>query len=236
MIGRGGDGEGRGSEGEPESPAGKKPKKSAPRAILELVAIAAVALLAALGITAYGVKAYRIPSGSMEPTLLVGDRVIANRLGMEINGPYVGEIAVFHPPAGAKNEQCGASPGSHVTPGRAACDQTNTKTEPGIQFIKRVVAGPGDEIYISEGHVYRKPAGKSNFVREKDPYIAPCSNPVSFACNFHTAIKIPAGHWFMMGDNRGGSDDSRYWGPVPTSWFIGGALMRYWPPHRIGSL
>jgi signal peptidase I len=55
-------------------------------------------------------------------------------------------------------------------------------------------------------------------------------------CNFLTPIKIPAGRWFMMGDNRGESDDSRFWGPVPTSWIIGGAFLTYWPPDRIGTL
>jgi signal peptidase I len=50
------------------------------------------------------------------------------------------------------------------------------------------------------------------------------------------AITVPAGHWFMMGDNRGESDDSRFWGPVPTGWIIGGAFATYWPPDRIGTL
>ncbi len=88
------------------------------------------------------------------------------------------------------------------------------------------------EIYIKEGHVYRKAAGKSTFVREKDSYIRECGS--SPECNFPTPIKIPAGHWFMMGDNRGESDDSRFWGPVPTGWIIGEAFATYWPPDRIG--
>ena len=57
---------------------------------------------------------------------------------------------------------------------------------------------------------------------------------ISPECNFPTPIKIPAGHWFMMGDNRGESDDSRFWGPVPTGWIIGEAFATYWPPDRIG--
>ncbi|HTC73490.1 MAG TPA: signal peptidase I, partial [Solirubrobacteraceae bacterium] len=88
------------------------------------------------------------------------------------------------------------------------------------------------EIYIKEGHVYRKAAGTSQFVREQDSYIRECG--VSPECNFPTPIKIPAGHWFMMGDNRGESDDSRFWGPVPTGWVIGQAVATYWPPDRIG--
>ena len=69
-------------------------------------------------------------------------------------------------------------------------------------------------------------------MREKDSYIRACG--ASPECNFPTPIKIPAGHWFMMGDNRGESDDSRFWGPVPTGWIIGEAFATYWPPDRIG--
>jgi signal peptidase I len=49
-------------------------------------------------------------------------------------------------------------------------------------------------------------------------------------------ITIPKGYFFMMGDNRGASDDSRYWGPVPKSWIVGEAFFTYWPPDRIGTL
>jgi signal peptidase I len=55
-------------------------------------------------------------------------------------------------------------------------------------------------------------------------------------CSFPTPIKVPPGHWFMMGDNRGESDDSRFWGPVPRSWIIGDAFATYWPIDRIGFL
>jgi signal peptidase I len=116
--------------------------------------------------------------------------------------------------------------------GGAACSTPVPREDSGTNFIKRVVAGPGDEIYIKEGHVYRKAAGKSTFVREHDSYIRECG--VSPECNFPDPIKIPAGHWFMMGDNRGESDDSRFWGPVPTGWIIGAAIATYWPPDRIG--
>ena len=200
---------------------------------IELVVIVVVALGLALGIQAFLVKPYRIPSGSMEPTLRVEQRVLVNRIGMAINGPHVGEIAVFHPPQGAKQQMCG--PVAHlVTPGGPACDAPIPREDTGENFIKRVVAGPGDEIYIREGHVYRKAAGQKSFVREHDPYINPCDGALE--CNFSVPIKIPPDHWFMMGDNRGESDDSRFWGPVPTGWFIGGAFATYWPPDRVGFL
>ncbi len=213
-------------------PAGKR-SKSAVGSIVELLVIIAVALGLALGIQALIVKPYRIPSGSMEPTLSVGQRVLVNRIGMNFGNPHVGEIAVFHPPEGAEQQECGPAPGHTVKLGGAACAQPLPQKS-SVNFIKRVVAAPGDEIYIREGHVYRKPVGKSQFVVEKDSYIRPCG--ASPECNFPTPIKIPAGHWFMMGDNRGESDDSRFWGPVPTGWIIGKAFATYWPPKRVGIL
>ncbi len=208
---------------------GRKRPKSTLNSIIELVVIVAVALGLALGIQQWIIKPYRIPSGSMEPTLEVGQRVLVNRIGMHFSDPHVGEIAVFHPPEGAEQEQCGV-----VHPAQAPCPAPVPHEDSGINFIKRVVAGPGDEIKIQQGHVYRKAAGTSTFVREKDSYIRQCTG--SEPCDFPTPIKIPAGHWFMMGDNRGESDDSRFWGPVPTGWIIGGAIATYWPPDRIGIL
>jgi signal peptidase I len=69
-------------------------------------------------------------------------------------------------------------------------------------------------------------------VREQDSYIKACG--VSQECNLPTPIRIPAGHWFMMGDNRGDSDDSRFWGPIPESWMVGDVFFTYWPPDRLG--
>ena len=203
-----------------------KGSKSTASSIIELVVIILVALGLALGIQAWVVKPYRIPSGSMEPTLDVGQRVLVDRIGTNFGKPHVGEIAVFHPPEGATEEECGSS--ARINPGGAACDQPVAKEDGGTNFIKRIVAGPGDTIKIVEGHVIR------NGKRESDSYIRPC--PGVSECNFPVPIKIPAGHWFMMGDNRGDSDDSRFWGPVPTGWIIGGAVATYWPIDRIGIL
>jgi signal peptidase I len=201
-------------------------EKSAGGSLLELVVIVAVALGLALGIQAFLVKPYRIPSESMVPTLDVGQRVLVNRLSNRFEDPKVGEVIVFHPPVGSDTDTCG-------DPNRQdgqACDKP-TRAKASVNFIKRVVAGPGDTIYIRHGHVYR------NGKREKDPYIArTCEGNTGRGCNFTTPIKIPANHWFMMGDNRGESDDSRYWGPVPRQWIIGGAFATYWPPKRIGLL
>ena len=214
---------------------GRKRSKSIRSSTIEFVVIVAVALGLALGVQALVVKPYKVPSGSMEPTLKIGQRILVNRLGVDFSGPYVGEIAVFHPPVGAERALCGPIPHT-VTARGAPCDQPVGKENTSVNFIKRVVAGPGDEIYISEGHAYRKAAGTKNFVEEKDSYIAPCEPGSLPECNFPKPIKVPPGDWFMMGDNRGHSDDSRFWGPVPNSWIIGGAFATYWPPDRIGIL
>jgi signal peptidase I len=220
---------GGGDAGSPNSAGaktGKKRPKSTANTIIELAVIIAVALGLALGIQAYIIKPYRIPSGSMLPTLSIGQRVLVNRIGMDFSDPHVGEIAVFHPPKDAEQEVCGPSP-HEIKLGAAACSQPEP-AHSGVNFIKRIVAGPGDVISILEGHVIR------NGKRESDSYTKPCGS--SPECNFPTPIKIPPGHWFMMGDNRGESDDSRFWGPVPTGWIIGGAIATYWPPDRIGIL
>ena len=97
-----------------------------------------------------------------------------------------------------------------------------------VNFIKRVVAGPGDELSIEDGHVIL------NGKRQKEPFTEPCGG--GEGCTFSGTVTIPAGHYFMMGDNRGSSDDSRFWGPVPRDWIIGGAFATYWPPKRVGLL
>jgi signal peptidase I len=190
------------------------------RAVFELALTIAVAIGLALAIQAWAVKPYKIPSSSMEPTLNEGQRILVDRLFFS---PHVGQIVVFHPPSGAESEQCG-----RPHPASAPCDWPQP-SESKQTFVKRIVAGPGDVIKIEDGHVIR------NGRRERDSYIAPCSAQEP-NCSYSAAIRIPKGMWFMMGDNRGVSDDSRYWGPVPTSWLIGNAFFTYWPPDRIGTL
>jgi signal peptidase I len=194
------------------------------KSLLELVLTVAIAIGLALLIQAFIVKPYRIPSGSMEPTLHIDQRILANRL---TTSPSVGDIVVFHPPAGA-TEGDGVCANQNQGPGHPqACDQATTQ-EASTTFIKRVVGVPGDRIQIQDGHVIR------NGVREKDSYIDQCGGAP--ACNFPKAIVVPSGEYFMMGDNRGESDDSRFWGPVPSKWIIGVAFFTYWPPDRIGFL
>jgi signal peptidase I len=190
------------------------------KALFELALTVAVAVGLAFAVEAVAVKPYQIPSPSMEPTLTEGQHVLVDRLFFT---PSVGQIIVFHPPAGADAEQCGRS-----HPPSSPCDWPD-RSESDQTFIKRIVAGPGDVIRIRNGHVIR------NGVPESDGYTRPCASGQT-SCTFATPIRIPAGKWFVMGDNRGSSDDSRFWGPVPAGWIIGDAFLTYWPPDRVGSL
>jgi signal peptidase I len=202
--------------------------KSLRRSLAELVAIVAIALGLALAIEAFVVKAYRIPSGSMLPTLHINQRVLVDRLGAHFYTPHIGDIVVFHPP---NNYSSCSDPGEGqdgLGDGKASpCDVAATKAG-SVTFIKRVVGLPGDHLTIRDGQVIR------DGVVEKDPYAVPCGG--LDACTFPQGITVPRGTYYMMGDNRPDSEDSRYWGPVPRKWIIGKAVFTYWPPDRVGTL
>jgi signal peptidase I len=178
----------------------------------------------ALLIQAFVVKPYQIPSGSMIPTLEVGQRVLVDRVSYHLSDPDIGDIVVFHPPAGAENETCGANPSTYDR-GRQPCPK-ETPERSDENFIKRIVAGPGDTLRIENGHPV------VNGEKAREDFIKPCAG--GNGCNLPEEITIPPDHYFMMGDNRGTSDDSRFWGPVPRDWIIGQAFFTYWPPDRIG--
>jgi signal peptidase I len=205
-----------------------KTRKSAAGSIVELVVIVAVALGLVLVIEALLVKPYRIPSASMEPTLGINQRILVDRVGVPFGSPKIGDIVVFHPPVDYStcadpsegSDQAGHSAGK-------ACDVTQPRPS-SVTFVKRVVGLPGDHLSIVNGHVIRN--GKP----ERDPYIIQCSGDP--ACNFPRTIVVPRGDYYMMGDNRPDSEDSRFWGPVPKRWLIGKAFFSYWPPDRIGFL
>jgi signal peptidase I len=205
-----------------------KQKKSRAGSVLELAGILVLAFVLAFLIQAFVVKPYRIPSGSMEPTLAIGQRILVDRLGMDFGSPQIGDVMVFHPPADyseCADPNQGESADGVLEP--QACD-TAQKKESAITFVKRVVGLPGDHLQIINGHVIR------NGKREPDSYISPCDDDP--ACNFRETIIVPKGDYYMMGDNRPDSEDSRFWGPVPKRWLIGKAILTYWPLDRIGTL
>lgn len=222
--------------------------------IAETVVIVVAALVFAFLIQLLLVKPYKIPSPSMVPTLSEGQRVLVNRIEGRFGTPERGDVVVFHPPPGADEMVCGVEVGSPYGPDNTVYQgmpslqdmpaQTNGSYMPcpvansGAQkqaFIKRVIGMPGDRLKIIKGHAY------INGKELNEPYINKqdsCDDPSTFTltCTFSREITIPAGEYFMMGDNRNNSDDSRFWGPVPKKNIVGEAFATYWPPNRIGGL
>jgi signal peptidase I len=193
------------------------------RSFLELPLIIAVALGMALAIQALLVKPFRIPSKSMEPTLAVEQRVLVDRVSFRFSEPELGDIVVFHPPLGSqRGQQCGVK-----HPLDQACPEP-TEEPADTNFIKRVVGAPGDELKVIDGQVY------VNGEPLDEPYVR--ASATCGICNLPKEITVPPGHFFMMGDNRGASADSREWGPIPEEWIVGNAFFTYWPPARIGGL
>lgn len=195
--------------------------------IFELALVVALALFLAFSVQAYAVKPYRIPSASMEPTLKVGDRILVNRISRRLGSePSVGQIVVFRPPRGADSSppRCGvAGEGDGTdTPCSRPTPESSSQT-----FVKRVVGVSGDRISVRNGHVVR------NGRVQAEPYARACGDGP--ACNLSRSVIVPDGFVYLMGDNRGASLDSRFWGPVPISWVIGEATVIYWPPGHAGT-
>jgi signal peptidase I len=198
--------------GEGEHPSARRPGAAGGgrRALVEWATILAVAVIAALIIRTFVFQAFFIPSQSMEPTIWPGDRVLVNKLAHDLGPVHTGEIIVFRRPP------------------------RDTSTDDDL--IKRVIAGPGEKIYVANCRVYVDghqlsqtylPAGWENPSSE---YCTVWDAPGML--NLPDPYTVPAGHYFVMGDNRKDSDDSRYWGPVPESYIVGVAFVRVWPLSR----
>jgi signal peptidase I len=175
--------------------------------------VAAVAIV--LAIKAWVVNPYRIPSPSMEPTLhcarptagcegRFSDRVLANRFIYRFTDPERGDEVVFETPPGAA-EEC----------------------PPGGTFVKRIIGLPGEtvQIRLERGIPYVYVDGE----RLDEPYLEDDRRGTAEPSTYD----VPEGHYFVMGDNRAQSCDSREWGSVPEENLIGPVFMVYWPPNRI---
>lgn len=183
----------------------EKPKKSV---FLEYIQVIAVAFVLVFGfMRPFVVEAFKIPSASMEDTLLIGDRILVakfiygikipftNTRILDFNKPKIGDIFVFMPPPTAGKNQ---------------------------NFIKRIVGVPGDTIEIRNGDLYRNGAlvtGETYVKRYLDSPQSP---------QFMPKVTVPENHVFAMGDNRDRSSDSRVWGFVPYDNIKGQAFLVYW--------
>lgn len=185
-------------------------KKSVFREYLEA---AAIAVLLALFIRSFIVQAFKIPSGSMEPTLLIGDHILVNKFLYGIRVPFTQKILFPLKDPGREDVIVFIYP----------VDKTK-------DFIKRVIGLPGDKIEVVDGkiHINGKPYD------DKYGYYADTaakgSNPGG---NYHYGpVTVPENQLFVMGDNRDHSYDSRFWGFVPAESVKGKAFIIYWSwPH-----
>ncbi len=170
------------------------------------------AFLIAMVVRTFVVQAFKIPTGSMEPTLhgatWGGDKILVNKFIYWLHPPERGDIVVFS------------------TKGIEGLDS-------GKDYVKRLVGLPGDEIEIIDGHIYL------NGKRLERPDIF--NQPKYFNTDFEQGpygrtgekIKVPADHYYVLGDNSANSRDSRYWGFVPKKCLKGRAMVIYWPPSRV---
>lgn len=158
-----------------------------------------IALAAAVLLRIFVVSAYRVNSGSMEDTLMTGDYIFVNKLAYDYGtNPTAGDIIVFKYP-----------------------------NNPEKDFIKRIVAGPGQTVEIVDKTVYvdGQVSPIAETMKNIDKRILP--GDLSFRDNF-VPYKVPDGYYFVLGDNRDDSQDSRFWGSVPVENIRGKALFVYW--------
>jgi signal peptidase I len=184
-------------------------KKSTVREYFESIVIA---VILALFVRTWAVQAFKIPTGSMENNLLIGDHLLVNKFVfgptasspetrfLPVREPRRGDIVVFKYP-----------------------------DEPERDFIKRVIGLPGETLELRNKKVYvnGQPLAES-YVH----FLEPASNSqevTSFDVRErYGPVRVPDGQYFVMGDNRDNSQDSRYWGFLPRSYIKGRALMIYW--------
>ena len=187
------------------TPAARTAPPSRRRVLAEWAFSLALALLLAFGIRTFAFQAFSIPTTSMVPTLDVHDRILVQKAFVNWHQLREGDIVVFtHPP----RDHC---------PGPAGTD-----------LVKRIIALPGQTIYSAGGILY------VDGTRLSEPYLPPddpLGPPIPGATR-QDPFHVPRGEFYVMGDNRAISCDSRYWGPIRGSTIIGRVVMLVWHDGR----
>jgi signal peptidase I len=178
---------------------------------LEAAKTIGLSLLLAFGIRSYVAEARYIPSGSMEPTLQINDRLIIEKLSYYLHEPNRGDIVVFNPTKALRSQGFKDA------------------------FIKRVIGIPGDQVEVKEGGVY------VNGQRLSEKYVDTGNLTSTDACAAEGGsaflaqpVMIPQHSYLVLGDNRSNSYDGRCWGVVDKTEVVGRAVFRFWPINRTG--
>jgi signal peptidase I len=206
----------------------------------ELPLLLVVAFCLAVLIRTFLVQAFFIPSGSMENTLLIGDRVLVNKVVYDMRDPLRGEIVVFRGTDNWAPEQP-AEPISNTFGaklGRTIGDLVGVSRPGERDFIKRVIGLPGDKIACCDDKgritVNGEPVDEP-YIFEDSPLDAP-PNPRQCTSRRFAEVTVPPNEMFVMGDHRLVSQDARCQGPVPIDNIIGRAFVVVWPTSHFTSL
>ena len=192
------------------------------RFFAELPFLLVAALILTVLVKGFLIQAFFIPSRSMEPTLDVGDRVVVNRLAYRVGDPAHGQVVVFLRPTGADQ----SPPSGPLSWVRRAVAQGLGGTPPGNEdLIKRVVGLPGDVLEGRDGYLWR------NGRRIDEAYL----RANTFTSEFKR-VRVRPDHFWVMGDNREDSADSRSFGQVQRSALVGRAVLTVWPVPHLGGL
>ncbi|GGQ58132.1 signal peptidase I [Couchioplanes caeruleus subsp. azureus] len=206
----------------------------------ELPLLLVVAFCLAVLIRTFLVQAFFIPSGSMENTLLVGDRVLVNKVVYDMRDPVRGEIVVFRGTDNWAPEQP-SEPISNTFGaklGRTIGDLVGVSRPGERDFIKRVIGLPGDKVACCDdkGRITVNGAPIDEpYVQENSPLDAP-PNPRQCSSRRFAEVTVPQDEMFVMGDHRLVSQDARCQGTVPIDNVIGRAFVVVWPTSRFTSL
>lgn len=210
---------------EAEAPAAPRRRREEKRAggalqfLRELPILIIVALGIALLIKTFVVQAFYIPSGSMENTLMIGDRVLVSKFLYRFTEPQYGQIVVFVSPYGERAPTVDRGPvGNFFNSIAEGLGLKSTEKD----FIKRVIATEGQMIEIKDGavHVDKR--------KLPEPYLHDRSPMPDYG-----PTRVPKDRVFVMGDNRNNSQDSRVFGPIAESSILGRAFILIWPLDRV---
>lgn len=199
-----------------------KSSKKKKNKFLETIETIVIALILAIFIRATVAEARFIPSESMVPTLLIKDRLVVEKISNYTGNPKRGDILVFYPPKKDPMLPNGVSEEDYSSFLSRTYLWLGFTTK--VAYIKRVVGLPGETLEVKNGTVFinGQPL-QEDYINEK-PYYD------------YGPVNLKDDEVFMMGDNRNNSLDSHAWGPLPMRNIIGYAVIRFWPPQRIGTI